>query len=84
MATSGRVVFQVGEEVQTAEQLPADVRATLERAGAVDVHAPHADVLPGLFVAVPPPGADADALARALSVLPSVRSAERDELREAF
>jgi hypothetical protein len=78
------VLFQVGEEIGTAEQLPADVRATLERAGVVDVRAPHADVLPGLFVAVPPPGADAEALVHALGVLPSVRNAEREELREAF
>ena len=84
MATVRRVMIQLSDMPAGPRQLPNDVATALARAGALDVHEAHPDVLPGLFVASLPGGVDESMLLYELRRLPRVRDAALDEFQEPF
>ncbi|MDQ3810928.1 MAG: hypothetical protein M3336_11610 [Chloroflexota bacterium] len=78
-----RIVIQVASQGEQSPDLPEQVRGVLEAAGECQVWMPHPDVLPGLYVATIPPGADGQQLVDRLRSLSVVRDAELDRTREA-
>jgi hypothetical protein len=78
MAT--RILIQLIDTDGPAANLPAGVNQLLQRAGAKNIRASHAE-LPGLFTAIVPEAIALDELLVQLKNSPGVRHAEADAFR---